>query len=163
MIQWLCGGRHGGPSEGRSLPSPWGFVDEGGAERLDQDRSGAERIGTELRRKGPACLAGAAGRLFSTLKGSALDPPSKSDNCKEDKKRELSDEDAFLILSIARFGSFLTPSRPTWPSVTQLPALLRPSSRVTSSPNDGLPTWLGSLCIFAASPWPERSKLRRRF
>jgi hypothetical protein len=106
---------------------------------LDQDRSGAERIGTELRRKGPACLAGAAGRLFSTLK--ARDLPSKSDNCKEDKKRALSDEDAFLILSIARFGSFLTPSRPTSPSVTQLPALLRPSSRVNQL----------VLCIVAAS------------
>jgi hypothetical protein len=68
--------------------------------------------------------------FLKTLKGSALDPPSKSDNCKEDKKRELSDEDAFPILSIARFGSFLTPSRPTSPSVTQLPALLRPSSGV---------------------------------
>ena len=74
---------------------------------MDQDRSGAERIGTELRRKGPACLAGAAARLFLTLK--ARDLPSKSDNCKEDKKRGLSDEDAFLILSIARFGSFSHP------------------------------------------------------
>lgn len=111
MIQWLCGGRHGGPSEGRSLPSPWGFVGEGGAEWLDQDRSGAERIGTELRRKGPACLAGAAGRLFSTLKARDLPSirPRSRTTARKIKKRGLSDEDAFLILSIARFGSFSHP------------------------------------------------------
>jgi hypothetical protein len=45
VIQWLRGGRHGGgPSEGHSLPGASLVKEEGGAEWLDQDRSGAERM-----------------------------------------------------------------------------------------------------------------------
>lgn len=78
MIQWLRGGRHGGgPSEGHSLPGASLVKEEGvqnGWIRTGLGPKGWHGV-TELRRKGPACLAGAAGRLFSTFHFQGICPP----------------------------------------------------------------------------------------
>jgi hypothetical protein len=139
VIQWLCGSRHGGPSEGGSLPGA-PLVKEGqngwirtGLGRKDGDGAEEEK---DLHVWQWRWLQEG---FFSQL---SRDLPSRSDNCKEDKKGELSDEDASLM-ALAPFPPFspLTPSRPTSPSGTQLLALLWSSSSQaasTSSPDDRL-------------------------